>query len=153
AFRQVADLPLGLEGVALDVATEDAGGAGGRRQEPGEHLHGGGFAGPVGAEKAQHFPLLDLEAQAVHGRVLRKTLGQVSYFDHGLSPARLRPRPDDGAGPTECRPDYKESPDGIARQRKLRKVARFFRADARQMTFAATRSMRHTIAPEQMLAS
>ncbi len=92
AFGQVTDLPLGLEGLGLDIATEDARGAGGRRKKAGEHLHGGGFAGPVGAEKAQHFAWLDLERQVIDCRVLRKTLGQVSYFDHGLSPSRKGPR-------------------------------------------------------------
>ena len=88
AFREVADLPLGLECLRLDIATQDARRAGSRREKPREHLHGGGFTGPVGAEKAQHFPWLDTERQIIDCRVLRETLGQVSYLDHGLSPSR-----------------------------------------------------------------
>ena len=88
-LRQITDLPLGLEGLGLNIAAEDARRAGGRREKAGKHLHGGGFAGPVGAEKAQHFPWLDLERQVIDCRVLRKTLGQVSYIDHGLSPSRM----------------------------------------------------------------
>ncbi|MCY1437419.1 hypothetical protein D9M71_535790 [compost metagenome] len=74
AFRQVADLPLGLEGLGLDVETEDARGAGGRREETGEHLHGGGLAGTVRAEEPQHLPLLHIERQVIDRRVLRETL-------------------------------------------------------------------------------
>ncbi|MCY1447415.1 hypothetical protein D9M71_640360 [compost metagenome] len=68
----------------MDIEAEDARGAGGRREEAGEHLHGGGLAAAIGAEEAQNFARCDAEGQVVHGSVLRKTLGQIGYFDHGL---------------------------------------------------------------------
>ncbi|MNN22539.1 hypothetical protein D3C81_1358990 [compost metagenome] len=83
-FRQVADLPLGFQGLGMDIEAEDARSAGGRRQEAGEHLHGGGLTRTVGAEETQDFSRCDAEGQVVHGSVLRKTLGQIGYFDHGL---------------------------------------------------------------------
>ncbi|MNV51191.1 hypothetical protein D3C71_1432310 [compost metagenome] len=75
AFRQVADLPLGLECGFLDIEAEHARRAGRRREKAGEHLHGGGLAGTVRAEEAQHFPPLDAKGQVVHHCVLCETLG------------------------------------------------------------------------------
>jgi hypothetical protein len=46
-----------------DVA-EDPGLAGGREQQPRQHLEGGGLAGPVGAEEADHLAGRDLEGGA-----------------------------------------------------------------------------------------
>ena len=61
----------------------DAGGAGGRRDQGGQHADEGGFARAVGPEQAEHFAVLDRKAQAVHGAEVAKTLGQVFNFDVG----------------------------------------------------------------------
>jgi hypothetical protein len=37
-------------------------------EQAGEHLQGGGLAGPVGAQEAHHLPRLDVEGDPVHGR-------------------------------------------------------------------------------------
>ncbi|CAM5527602.1 hypothetical protein SSTU70S_03289 [Stutzerimonas stutzeri] len=78
AFGQIADLALGLQRLRLDVVAEDAGAAGGRREEAGQHLHGGGLAGAVRAEKAQHLARLDAERQGIHRRVLGESFRQTS---------------------------------------------------------------------------
>ncbi|MNZ39421.1 hypothetical protein D3C78_569150 [compost metagenome] len=85
AFRQIADQPLGLEGVLLDVEAEQPCRARGRREKAGEHLHGGRLAGAVGAEEAQHLAGLNAEGQVVHHGVLCKAFGEFFYFDHGDS--------------------------------------------------------------------
>ncbi|MCY1437358.1 hypothetical protein D9M71_535160 [compost metagenome] len=74
AFRQIANLPLGLQRLSLHIETEDARRARRRRQETGQHLHGGGLAGAIRAKEAQHLPLLHSERQVIDRRVLRETL-------------------------------------------------------------------------------
>jgi hypothetical protein len=57
--------------------------AGARRQEARDHLHGGGFAGAVRPQKAQHFAAADLEVDARTAAMGPKLLGQSGDFDHG----------------------------------------------------------------------
>ena len=61
AFGQITDLPLGLQGLGANVVAEDARRARRRREKAGQHLHSGGLAGTIRAEKSQHLAALDLE--------------------------------------------------------------------------------------------
>ena len=54
----------------------DEGRAGGGTQEPGEHAHGGGFPGAVGAEQPEDFSRLDREGQVLHGHATAKALAE-----------------------------------------------------------------------------
>ena len=51
----------------IDAADADF--AGTRRQIAGQHLHGGGFAGAVGAEQAEHFAAPHFQVDPVDGGV------------------------------------------------------------------------------------
>ena len=84
-LRQVADPLLGGNGVFQHVVTTNADPPFGRRDEPGDHAHGGGLAGPVGTEKSQHFAGLDFKRHIVHGALAAKRLGQVFNLDHDSS--------------------------------------------------------------------
>jgi len=44
-------------------------------EELGDHPHGGGLAGPVGAEETHHLATVDGEADAVHGGDAVEALG------------------------------------------------------------------------------
>ena len=58
-------MALDFDGVGEEVLTEDLDGAGGGREEAGEHLDGGGFAGAVGSEEAEELAGLDVEIDVV----------------------------------------------------------------------------------------
>jgi hypothetical protein len=83
AFRQVADGALGRQGLGFDIVAAHPHPAGGRRQKARDHLHGGGFAGAVRPQKAQHFAFLDLEVDSRDSFDGTEALGQFVYFDHG----------------------------------------------------------------------
>ena len=83
AFRHVADLAAGFEGVGENVMAGDAGGAAAGREVAGEHAHGGGFAGAVGSEKADDFAFSDAEGNVVHGGAADESFREVADFDHG----------------------------------------------------------------------
>ena len=51
--------------------------------ESGQHPHGGGFAGAVGAEEAQHLPLRDAERHVVDRGEGAEALGQSLDLDQG----------------------------------------------------------------------
>src|SRR5690606_13311334 len=84
ALGQLAHLPFVMENLGTDVETADGSATAVRRQKAGEHLHGGGLAGTVGAKKAQDFPRLYLKGQIVHGDMVAKAFGQAVYLYHGL---------------------------------------------------------------------
>ena len=64
------------------------------RKDAAQHADGGRFAGTVGPEKTEDLPLLDLEADLVHGDEVAELLGDVRESDgwffsaHGVSPRR-----------------------------------------------------------------
>ena len=87
---QVADLAFRRGGVADDGDAADLGIAGGRRQEAGDHPHGGGFAGAVGAEEAEHFAFPDGKREVIDGGLLSELFRQVLDFDHGITGFFLR---------------------------------------------------------------
>jgi hypothetical protein len=61
-----ADPPPYRGGIVDHVHARHAGAAGGRREERAEHPHGGGLAGAVGAEEAEHLPLGDGEVDVAN---------------------------------------------------------------------------------------
>jgi hypothetical protein len=75
----------------------DPGAAGIGFEEAGEHFHGRRFAGAVGAEKAQHFALCDLERDAIDRIDRAKALAQIARLDQDrhqlLSPKCCGPQP------------------------------------------------------------
>jgi len=77
---RVGQLPVGPAG--------DGGRAGGRGDQAEEHPQGGRLAGAVGAEKAGHRPLVDLEVELVDGEHVAEALGEPLHADrrHGVSP-------------------------------------------------------------------
>src|SRR2546430_16915231 len=62
----------------------DVGAAGSRRDEPGEHAHGGGLAGAVWSEEAEHLARADLKAHVFHRRERVVVFGQAFGLDHGM---------------------------------------------------------------------
>ena len=65
----------GIEAVELHAAA-------GRRQQRGEHLDGGGFAGAVGAEKREDLALGDIEGDVVDGGEVAEFLDQSLGANH-----------------------------------------------------------------------
>jgi len=68
------------------VATDDGGAVGGL-ENSGKHAQGGGFAGPIGAQKAVDLARLAGERDVVHGTdlaalLVMKDLGEATRFDH-----------------------------------------------------------------------
>jgi hypothetical protein len=83
-LRHVAHAPLvGDEVVANGLAAEkDLARA--DLDQPGDHLHGGGFAGAVGTEVAGDFARGGGKADVVYGEDAREALGHVAQFErHG----------------------------------------------------------------------
>lgn len=66
-FGEVADGGFDFEGVLGDICAAHYGGAGGWREEAGDHFHGGAFACAVGAEEAQDFAAFYFESDVVNG--------------------------------------------------------------------------------------
>src|SRR5690606_26137633 len=85
AFGQIPHLPLGLQGLGADIETTDGGAAAIRREKAGQHLHGGGLAGPVGPQNPPHLPPSYFKGQVVHGDVPAEPRGQAVYLYHDLS--------------------------------------------------------------------
>src|SRR3954469_463912 len=82
-LRQVADQALRLDGRLDHVVGADGDLAGGGRHEAGDHPHGGGLAGAVRAEEAEHLAALDGERDAVDRPLGAKSFHQVVDLDHG----------------------------------------------------------------------
>ena len=81
-LRHVADATAHLDVFCpADGLTEQLGRAFGRRQKAGQHLHGGGLAAAVRAEKAEDFALLDFEAHVIDRDELVEPLGEPDGFD------------------------------------------------------------------------
>ena len=78
------------------------------RKKPRHHLHGGGFARAVGAQKAKNLALGDGKRQPGHGRDRVKTLGEVFNFEH--SPQRKK---DDGPFKERARGAQAGRPDRL----------------------------------------
>ena len=77
--------------------------------EPGDHLHGGGFAGAVGAQIAGDFARGCGKADVIYGEHARKTLGDVAQFErHGCRPPAafhiIRHRPGSPSSRGTCEP-------------------------------------------------
>src|SRR5690606_15141944 len=84
-FGQVADLSLRF-GRAVDHGdTANFGIAGCGWQESGHHPHGGGFAGTVGPEEAEHFAFPHGKREVIDGGLSSELFGQVLAFDHGVT--------------------------------------------------------------------
>ena len=81
-FRQVAEEPLCADRIFFDIAIADGDPAAGEGQKAGDHPHGGGFPGTVGAEEAEHFPFFDREAHPVDGGDGAESLLHISRFYH-----------------------------------------------------------------------
>ena len=84
ALRQIAHFLLGLQGLTLNIEAADRGRTAIGCQKARQHLHGGGFAGPVGPEKTEHFARLDVKRQIVDGGVIAEALGQAVYAYHAF---------------------------------------------------------------------
>ena len=85
-----ADVPARLHVAALDRLAEEQRRALGRRQQAGQHLHGGGLAAAVGAEKSEDLAALDAEVDVVDGGEVAELLGQAVRLDRRRPAARLR---------------------------------------------------------------
>jgi len=81
-FGHVADAFADFEGVGDDVVAGDADFAVGGGKISGEDLHGGAFAGAVGAEETDDLALVDMEADVLDGAETGVGLGEVIDFDH-----------------------------------------------------------------------
>ena len=74
-----------------------------RRQQAGEHFHGGGLAAAVGAEEAEDLAAADAETHPVHGGEIAETPGQVAGLDGHLG-VRVRGQWREGHGPVAAPP-------------------------------------------------
>ncbi len=84
-FGQIADAPAHFEGLGEDVVARDRGRSRGGREEAGEHAHGGGFTGAVGAQEAYDLAFVYGEGDVVNGGGAGVTLGQVCNSNHRLT--------------------------------------------------------------------
>ena len=75
AFGEVAHAGFRRHRSRFDVVPAHRDPAGGGRDEAGDHAHGGGFPGTVGAQEAQHFARPHRERQVVHGELVPIPLG------------------------------------------------------------------------------
>ena len=73
--------PAHRVGLGEDVVAGDPAGAAGRHAQRGQHPDGGGLAGTVGPEQAQHGALGHHEAHAVDGDGVAELLDQVDCLD------------------------------------------------------------------------
>jgi hypothetical protein len=83
---QIADTPEGLAGPGF---AEERDRARVRQGDPNHHADGGGFAGAIRPQQAEHAARLDFEAQVFDGNLLFVRLGNALQFDqdfHGDSP-------------------------------------------------------------------
>jgi len=82
-FRQIADLGLGASRVIEQIDAANADRAAGGREIAGQHLHGRGFAGAVGAQETEHFPAFELEIDAVDCGMGAETAREPARGDRG----------------------------------------------------------------------
>jgi len=82
-LRHVADPTPGIGAVGVDPLAEQEGLPRARRQQAGEHLHGGRLPAAVGAEEAEDLPPIDLERHVLHGGEGAEAAGQVAGHDRG----------------------------------------------------------------------
>ena len=75
-------MPLGRQGIVLDIVTADRGAPGAWCHEAGNHFHRGRLAGTVRAEKAKNLAGLASEAQIVDHRMVAVVLRKAVDFDH-----------------------------------------------------------------------
>ena len=80
---KVADLSLGVQGIAQDVDARHADPPRGRGQVAREDIHGGGFACTVGAQEADDLALANGEADVVHGAIGAVVFDKMFDLDHG----------------------------------------------------------------------
>jgi hypothetical protein len=85
AFRQIADAALGFELLFDHVVTADRDPALAWGKEPGDHFHGGGFAGSVGTQEAKHLTLAYTQSDAAYGCEVSEPPDQVFDDDHGFA--------------------------------------------------------------------
>ena len=83
----VADAALHLLGIAAHVDAADDRGAGGRLEQAAEHADGRRLAGAVGAEEAEDFSLLHIEADVIDGHEPAEASRQIANDDgaHDIS--------------------------------------------------------------------
>src|SRR5262249_51490156 len=81
-LRHVPDPPADGDRVGEDIEPGDAGAAAGGGEVAGQDAHGGGLAGPVGAEKPDDAALGDHERHAADGRVFAVILGELLDDNH-----------------------------------------------------------------------
>jgi hypothetical protein len=77
-----------VHGIGGDVETSDAGDAGRGGHKSGEDAHGGGFAGAIGAEKAEDFAFVHGEGNVIDGGLIAVGLGEIFYFYQCVPPLR-----------------------------------------------------------------
>ena len=92
ALRHVANATLHAFGIATDVDAADQGRAGGGSQQAAQHADGGGLAGAVGAQEAEHLALLHRERQVVHRHEVAELAREPAHVD-GEASVRLPPSP------------------------------------------------------------
>ena len=83
ALGHDADLPLDSPPGWTSGQPEDADAAGGRREQAGQHLDGGGFAGAVGAKKAEELTGINPKIHVQDGGEVAEAAGKRSSIDCG----------------------------------------------------------------------
>ena len=88
-FRQIAEPALGFERLLVDAEAADFRIARLARHEAGQHAHGGGLAGTVGPEEAQHFARAHAERDVIDGPERPVVLVETFCPDHRSDPDRF----------------------------------------------------------------
>src|SRR6185437_9064583 len=88
-LRQVAEALAHLQRLVEHVVTRHLRASAGRRQEAGEHLHGGRLPGAVRPEKAQHLAAADGETHPVDRPGRAVVLGQSVDLNHHVRHGHL----------------------------------------------------------------
>ena len=81
---QVSELALGCYRILEQIAATDAYRALAWRQHTADHLHGGGFAGAIGAQKTKHLTTADPEVQSLNGMDVTVASMEVRDLDQAL---------------------------------------------------------------------
>ena len=114
-FGHVAELGFCEFRGVLHVVTADDGAPAVGLEEARDHLHGRGFTGAIGAEKAEDFAAGDVQADAVDGGDVPESLAQLVGFDeraHGVLRVLVDKR---AAGQPETSPPdlWREAPHPV----------------------------------------
>src|SRR5262249_55676668 len=81
-LRQITDQPACLNRTVNDIESANSNGAGGRRDEAGDHAHGGGFAGAIRPQEPKHLAAFNGKRDSVDGVFGAENFCQIVNLNH-----------------------------------------------------------------------